>query len=70
VVTRTAVGQPDPGEVEAEFQRVMRYAADQARTYGVEEEAMAALYDVLDEAARCRDETGERERRRPGPGSS
>ena len=43
-------------EREAEFRRVMTYATERAWTDGLEEEVMAALFDVFDEQARGRDE--------------
>jgi hypothetical protein len=35
----------------ADFPAVMRYVTERAAAEGLEEEVMAALYDVLDEAA-------------------
>jgi hypothetical protein len=48
----------DRNEVEAQFRRVMNYATDEAWARGAEEEAMAAMYDVLDGAARHGDTHG------------
>lgn len=39
----------------AEFQRVMRYATDRAVNDGLEEEVMAALFDVFDSSAQQAD---------------
>lgn len=50
-VSQVLVGQPD-NERKAEFERVMSYVADRAWTEGVEEDVMAALFDVLEGTAR------------------
>jgi hypothetical protein len=42
-------------EHKTEFQRVMEYATERAVTDGVEEEVMAALFDVFDEVAQRRE---------------
>jgi hypothetical protein len=45
----------DPGSAETDFRSVMAYVTERAEIDGLEEEVMAALYDVFDEALQRRD---------------
>ena len=57
-MTPTTATQQGDEERRAEFERVLSYVAERAWVDGVEEEVMAALFDVLDGAAQQREGTG------------
>jgi hypothetical protein len=55
---QSTVEPHDVNDTEALFRRVMAGATDKAWNLRVDDEALAALHDVIDEGTRCR-EAGE-----------
>ena len=56
-MNHTSTEPGKPSDVDAEFRKVMRYVTERARADGLEEDVMAALFDVLDDLAQRNDET-------------
>lgn len=54
-MTQSTTTHADPNDTEALFRRVMAGATDKVWDLRVEEEALAALYDVIEEGVTRRD---------------